>query len=66
MTIEELIKATALRKPSKIALIGGEAKVTYCQLWDYCLMTAQKLHKRFDIQKGDRVILATTESIEFV
>ena len=66
MTIEELIKATALRKPSKIALIGGEAKVTYCHPWNYHLVTAHKLHKRFGIQKGDHVILATTGNIIFI
>lgn len=33
MTIEELLSLIALRKPSKIALIGGEAKVTCSQPW---------------------------------
>lgn len=66
MTIEEQLRKNAIHNPEKTALIGNETEVTYCQLWDYCLMTAQKLQKEFDIQKGDRVILAAAGSIEFV
>lgn len=66
MTIEEQIRANAIQKPTKIALIGSDTEVTYSQLGDFCLMTAQKLQKEFGIRKGDRVILAAAGSIEFV
>lgn len=62
MTIEEQLRTNAIQKPTKIALIGKNTEVTYCQLWDYCLMTAQKLQKEFGIRKGDRVILAAAGS----
>ncbi len=66
MTIEEQLRANALQTPEKVALIGGDAQVTYGQLWNYCLMTAQKLQQEMGIHKGDRVILAAAGSIEFV
>ncbi len=65
-TIEELLQANALESPSKVALIGGDTKVTYGRLWDYCLITALKLQTEYNIQKGDRVILAAAGSLEFV
>jgi long-chain acyl-CoA synthetase len=66
ITIEEQILQNAKLFPNKIALIAGETTVTYGELWDRCLKTADVLRSRLALKKGDRVIIAATGNIEFV
>lgn len=66
ITIEEQIHQNAKLFPNKTALIAGDTAVTYGELWDRCLRTADVLHSRFALKKGDRVIIAAAGNIEFV
>lgn len=65
-TIEEQILQNAKLFPNKVALIAGETTVTYGELWDRCLRTANVLRSRLALKKGDRVIIAAAGNIEFV
>lgn len=65
-SVEEQLFAIVQQTPDKVALISGETKVTYSQLWDNCLRAACKLHETYHLQKGDRVILSAAGNIEFV
>lgn len=65
-TIEEQILQNAKLFPNKVALIAGETLVTYGELWDRCLKTADVLRSRLALKKGDRVIIAAAGNIEFV
>ena len=65
-SVEEQLFAIVQQTPDKVALISGETKVTYSQLWDNCLRAAYKLHETYHLQKGDRVILSAAGNIEFV
>ena len=65
-TIEEQILQNAKSFPNKVALIAGETLVTYGELWDRCLKTADVLRSRLALKKGDRVIIAAAGNIEFV
>lgn len=66
ITIEEQILQNTKLFPNKTALIAGETVVTYGELWDRCLRTADVLQSRLALKKGDRVIIAAAGNIEFV
>ena len=66
ITIEEQILQNAKLFPNKTALIAGETTVTYGELWDRCLRTADVLRSRLALKKGDRAIIAAAGNIEFV
>ena len=66
ITIEEQILQNAKLFPNKTSLIAGETVVTYGELWDRCLRTADVLQSRLALKKGDRVIIAAAGNIEFV
>ena len=65
-TIEEQIFDQVQNIPDKVALISGDTEITYSQLWDYCLCSAEKLKQDYHLKKGDRVILSAAGNIEFV
>lgn len=65
-TIEEQIFDKVQNIPDKVALISGDTEITYSQLWDYCLCSAEKLKQDYHLKKGDRVILSAAGNIEFV
>lgn len=64
-SVEEQLLSVVEQTPEKVALISGEAEVTYVQLWENCLRVACMLQKKYDLQKGDRVILSASGNIEF-
>jgi long-chain acyl-CoA synthetase len=66
ITIEEQILQNSKLFPNKVALISGETTVTYGELWDRCLKTADVLRSRLALKKGDRVIIAAAGNIEVV
>ena len=66
VTIEEQILHNAEQFPDKVALIAGDTAVTYGEMWDRCLKTADVLRSRMSLKKGDRVIIAAAGNIEFV
>ena len=65
-TIEEQIFDHVQNTPDKVVLISGDTEITYSQLWDYCLCSAEKLKQDYHLKKGDRVILSAAGNIEFV
>jgi len=66
MTVEELIFQNSIQQPNHIALIAGDEQVTYAQLWERCLLAATNVRQKFNLQKGDRVILAAAANIDFI
>ena len=64
MTIEHLIYGHSQTSPQKTALISGDIEVSYAGLWEEILKKASWF-ARF-AEKGDRVILSASKSIEFV
>lgn len=65
MTIEEAIKANAINSPSKTALIVGENRISYGQMWNYISEAAGKF-RELDLAIGDRVLLSASKSEDFV
>lgn len=64
MTIERLVFEYAQTMPSKTALIQGEVEVSYGQLWEEIEMSASWFCHY--AERGDRVIISASKSIEFV
>lgn len=64
--VEEQIRVNAQNTPNRIALIAGDEQVSYGQLWHSCLQAAAGVQKRYGLQRGDRVVLAASASIDFV
>lgn len=65
-SIEEQIFVNSASFPGKTALISGETEVSYSALWQNSLRAAVILREKYNLQKGDRVILAASGSIGFV
>ena len=66
MTIEEQIFQNALQKPDNVALIAGNERVTYSQLWRRCLLASTNVRRKYGLKKGDRIILAAAANIDFI
>lgn len=66
MTIEQQIELNAQRIPDKVALISGETKVTYSELWKHCCELAQSLQDDATFFKGKRILLSAAGNIDFV
>lgn len=64
--VEEQIRAKALNHPNDIALISGDEKVSYGQLWHKILQAAFGVQSRYGLKRGDRVVLAASASVDFV
>ena len=66
LTIEQQIELNAQRIPEKVALISGETKVTYSELWKHCCELAQSLRDDVTFYQGKRIILSAAGNIDFV
>lgn len=66
MTVEGQIYQNAIDRPESVALIAGEEKVTYAQLWERCLLAATNVRKRYGLKNGDRIILSASANIDFI
>lgn len=66
MSIEEIIYKNALAFPEKIAVISGEVRVSYSDLWNRIRQSVAFFTSNPKIKKGDRVILSASKSIDFV
>lgn len=66
MTVEEQIYQHSIHYPDHVALIAGDERVTYAQLWQRCLLAATNVRRLFGLRKGDRIILAASASMDFV
>ena len=66
MTIEQQIYLHALEQPDRVAIITGEQRITYAQLWKRCLLSATNVRRKYKLKQGDRIILAAAASIDFI
>lgn len=66
MSIEEIIYKNALAFPEKIAIISGDVRISYHDLWDRIRQSAAYFISNPKIHKGDRIILSASKSIDFV
>ena len=64
MILLEAIRHHAANNPDKIAVIDGQKEITYSLLWSNILRAAS-FYSRV-AQKGDRVILSASKSVDFV
>ncbi|MFJ4962277.1 amino acid adenylation domain-containing protein [Streptomyces sp. NPDC088729] len=64
-TVIDLIEANVLRHPDKTALLCGQDRVTYRQLWDGAHAVAERL-LALGCERGDTVVLAGPGNAEFV
>lgn len=65
LTVWEILKDTAARLPHKIAVIEGERRLTYQELWEESSRRAEKLHAH-GLGKGTVVAVYLPNSIELV
>ena len=66
MTVEEQIFQNSIHQPDHIALIAGDEKVTYAQLWERCLLAATNVKRKYGLKQGDRIILSASANIDFI
>ena len=66
MTVEEQIYQNSISQPNHIALIAGNEKVTYAQLWGRCLLAATNVKRKYGLKQGDRIILSASANIDFI
>lgn len=64
-TIPHAAEAAARRWPDALALIEGEARFTFAQLWDECRRAASALLER-GVEKGDRIAIWAPNRREWV
>lgn len=64
-TLTDMLKDTKEAFPDKEALVAGDERLTYTQLWDQAERIAGNLSSLYGIQKGDRVAVLLANSIEF-
>jgi len=65
-TVESLIRGHVKLTPDKVAIIDGQGNVvTYADLWKNILHAAAAFHG-LGLNKGDRVVLAASKSVEFI
>ena len=65
MRVEQLLSDSAVRYPSKTALVDGQRRCCYRDLDEQVTRFAQVLRDR-GMQRGDRVVICTENSIETV
>lgn len=65
-SIEECIFDTAKRFPSKYAIISGAKRVFYSDLADNIKRAAYFYKTNFELNTGDRIIVAADKQIEFI
>lgn len=65
MSIEQQIFLITKTTPGKVALVQGDNEVSYAQLWQHIVGTAERL-KALGLVKGDRIVLSASKNIEFV
>lgn len=66
MTVEEQIFQNSINQPNHIALIAGDERVTYAQLWERCLLAATNVKRKYGLKQGDRIILSASANIDFI
>ena len=66
MTVEEQIFQNSIQQPDHIALIAGDERMTYAQLWERCLLAATNVKRKYGLKPGDRIILSASANIDFI
>ncbi|WP_445150344.1 long-chain-fatty-acid--CoA ligase [Baekduia sp. Peel2402] len=65
LSLASVLEESALRRPDKVAVVGGDCSATYAELWDAALRRAGAL-RAAGVQPGDRVALLGLNTIDFV
>lgn len=65
LSLAAVLAEAALRRPDHVALVDGDRRVTYGDLWDLARRHASALLAR-DVRPGDRLALLAPDSLEFV
>lgn len=66
LSLESLIYLHAKSTPDRVALIGAGEGVSYHQVWHRSLCMANSLKSRFDLHKGECVIVTGSGDLNFV
>ncbi|NEU30928.1 acyl--CoA ligase [bacterium LRH843] len=64
-TIPDMFLQTVKRYPKREALVKGDIRLSYEEIWSRSETIAANLYQRFHIKKGTRVALLMGNSIEF-
>jgi len=65
LSLASVLQESALRRPGKVAVIEGDRRATYAELWDAALRRAAAL-RAAGVEPGDRVALLGLNTIDFV
>jgi long-chain acyl-CoA synthetase len=65
LSLASVLQESALRRPDKVALVEGDRRATYAELWSLALRRAAALRDA-GVQPGDRVALLGLNTIDFV
>jgi long-chain acyl-CoA synthetase len=65
LSLVSVLQESALRRPDKVALIEGDRRVTYEELWSLALRRAAAL-RTAGVAPGDRVALLALNTVDFV
>ncbi len=65
LSLAAVLAEAALRRPERPAVVQGERRLSYDQLWELARRYASALHAR-GVAPGDRVALMAPNTIEFV
>jgi long-chain acyl-CoA synthetase len=65
LSLASVLQESALRRPDKVALVQGQQRVTYGELWALALRRAGALEAA-GVAPGDRVALLALNTIDFV
>ena len=65
MTLGEVLEKASVESPDKVAIIDGDARITYSQLNDMTRALAVSLSE-MGFKKGDRVAIYMKNSLELV
>jgi long-chain acyl-CoA synthetase len=65
LSLVSVLQESALRRPDKVAVVEGDRRATYAELWDAALRRAGALREA-GVEPGDRVALLGLNTIDFV
>jgi long-chain acyl-CoA synthetase len=65
LSLASVLHESALRRPDKVAVVEGDRRATYAELWQLALRRAGAL-RAAGVRPGDRVALLAPNTVDFV
>jgi long-chain acyl-CoA synthetase len=65
LSLASVLQESALRRPDKVAVVDGDRRATYAELWSLALRRAGALREA-GVAPGDRVALLGLNTVDFV